>query len=100
MPFDYGIFYGILPFMTAKISIDKAGRVVLPKALRDEMRVEPGDDFLVESKDDLITLRPVRPKALLKKEHGIWVYHGEPSDVSIPDLIDTERKKRIREFID
>jgi hypothetical protein len=44
-------------------------------------------------------LRPIRSEALLKKEYGIWVYQGEPSGIFIPDLIDAEREKRIRELI-
>jgi AbrB family looped-hinge helix DNA binding protein len=86
--------------MATKISVDKAGRVVLPKSLREKMRVEAGDDLLIEAEGDRITLRPIRREVLLKKELGIWVYQGEPSDTSIPDLIDDEREKRIRELID
>jgi AbrB family looped-hinge helix DNA binding protein len=86
--------------MATKISIDKAGRVVLPKSVREKLRVEAGDDLLVEAGDNHIILRPIRQEALLKKEYGIWVYQGEPSDTSIPDLIDAEREKRIRELID
>jgi AbrB family looped-hinge helix DNA binding protein len=84
--------------MAAKVSIDRAGRLVLPKSLRDEMRLQPGDEVLVESEGDRITLRPIRPEARLKKEHGIWVYQGESSDLSIPKLIEEEREKRLREF--
>ncbi len=84
--------------MPTKVSLDKAGRLVLPKSLRDEMRLGPGDDLLVESEGDRITLRPVRPEALLKKEYGIWVYQGESSELSIPKLIDEEREKRLREL--
>jgi hypothetical protein len=62
------------------------------------MHLEPGDDLLVESEGDRITLRPVRPEALLKKEHGVWVYQGESTDLSIPKLIDQEREKRLQEF--
>lgn len=89
-----------MPFVANKISIDKAGRVVLPKSLREKMRVEAGDDLLVEAEGDRITLRPIRQEALLKKEYGIWVYQGESSDASISDLIDAEREKRIRELSD
>ena len=89
-----------MPWMATKISVDKAGRVVLPKSLREKMRVEAGDDLLIEAEGDRITLRPLRREALLKKELGIWVYQGEPSDTSIPDLIDAEHEKRIRELID
>jgi AbrB family looped-hinge helix DNA binding protein len=89
-----------MPFMATKISIDKAGRVVLPKSLREKMRVEAGDDLLVETEGDRITLRPIRQEALLKKELGIWVYQGESSSTSIPELIDAEREKRVRELLD
>jgi AbrB family looped-hinge helix DNA binding protein len=83
-----------------KISIDKAGRVVLPKALREKMHVEAGDDLLVEAEGDRITLRPIRQEALLKKELGVWVYQGESSNKSIPELIEAEREKRVRESLE
>jgi AbrB family looped-hinge helix DNA binding protein len=100
MPFTIGLTHSKMPWMATKISVDKAGRVVLPKSLREKMRVEAGDDLLIEAEGDRITLRPIRREALLKKELGIWVYQGEPSDTSTPDLIDAEREKRIRELID
>ena len=84
--------------MTADVVLDKAGRVVLPKRLHDQMMLEPGDTLTIESHDERITLRPVRPKALLKKEFGIWVYRGALPNISIPDLIDAVREERDREF--
>jgi AbrB family looped-hinge helix DNA binding protein len=89
-----------MPFMGTRVSIDKAGRVVLPKALREKMRVDAGDDLLVEAEGDRITLRPIRQEALLKKELGVWVYQGESSNRSIPELIEAEREKRVREFLE
>lgn len=85
--------------MTTKLSLDKAGRVVIPKALRQELRLGPGDTLQLESQGDEITVRPLRPEALLKKERGVWVYQGEATHVSIPDLIDREREKRLREWM-
>jgi AbrB family looped-hinge helix DNA binding protein len=87
-----------MAFMATKTQIDKAGRVVVPKPLRDKLRLEPGDDLLIESDGDQITLRPIRPEPLLVKEFGIWVYNGASSDESIPDMIDREREKRVSEF--
>jgi virulence-associated protein VagC len=66
--------------------------------MRDELRLEAGDTLLIESEGERITLRPVRQQAALKKEHGIWVYQGEPAQDSIPDLIERERQKRLREL--
>jgi len=84
--------------MPTKVSLDRAGRVVLPKFLREQMHLVPGDDLLVENEGDRITLKPVRAEALLKKEHGVWVYEGESSDVSIPILFDEEWYEHLREF--
>jgi AbrB family looped-hinge helix DNA binding protein len=60
--------------MTAKLTIDKAGRVVIPKRLRDKLRLVPGDVFELESREEEIVLRPVRDEAPLLKERGVWVY--------------------------
>jgi AbrB family looped-hinge helix DNA binding protein len=88
-----------MALMASKISIDKAGRVVLPKPLRDKLRLEPGDDLLVEADGDQITLRPSRPQAVLKKEYGIWVYQGEASRLPIVEWLEEEREKRSRELL-
>lgn len=83
--------------MNAKITLDKAGRLVLPKPLREEMQLGAGTVLELEQEGDRITLRPIRPKATLRKKQGMWVYAGEPTDFSIPDLIDREREKYLRE---
>jgi len=80
-------------------TIDKAGRLVLPKRLRNQMRLEAGDDLLVESVGDTITLRPIRPQPALQKELGVGVYQGERAKESITDLIDQAREERIRELL-
>jgi AbrB family looped-hinge helix DNA binding protein len=62
--------------MATRISIDKRGRIALPKAIREKFSLKAGDALLAEAEHDRITLRPTRSKALLKKEYGIWVYQG------------------------
>jgi len=39
-----------------RLTLDKAGRIVLPKPLRDELRLEPGDALEIESSGEDITL--------------------------------------------
>ena len=85
--------------MTTNLTLDKAGRLVLPKPLRDRMQLGPGTVMQLDSEGESITLRPVRPKAALAKEHGIWVYQGKSSEVSIPDLIESVRTKRVGETL-
>ena len=80
--------------MNARLNIDKAGRVVIPKPLREELHLEPGDSLEMESAGEQITLRPVRGTGPLSKEHGVWVFHsGHPLPASATD----EMLKQLRE---
>lgn len=81
--------------MTTKLTLDKAGRVSLPKALRQELHLAPGDSLSLESQGEQITLRPVRASMPIRKEDGVWVYRsGEKSNVSIRKLIEEGRDER------
>jgi len=72
--------------MITKLTIDKAGRIVLPKPVRDQLQLSPGDALQLDSSTEKITLRPVRKNAPLRKKRGVWVYSaGEPLAASIVD---------------
>lgn len=72
--------------MNARLVMDKAGRVVIPKPLRQELHLEPGDALELESGGEQITLRPARGIGPLQNEHGIWVLHtGDPLPASATD---------------
>jgi AbrB family looped-hinge helix DNA binding protein len=65
--------------MNSKVTLDRAGRVVLPKTLRDEMHLSPGDTLDLTVKGDEVTLRPRRGATPLQKERGVWVFRtGKP----------------------
>lgn len=85
--------------LKVKIAIDRAGRIIIPKPIREALHLKPGDSLELESAGDQITLRRIRPKVTLKKEYGVWVYEGEPTDLSIIDVVARERGKRIRELM-
>jgi len=59
--------------MNTTLTVDKAGRVVLPKPVRDELELAAGDSLEMESTEDAIVLRPVRRDVGLRKKQGIWV---------------------------
>ena len=82
--------------MNAKLTIDSAGRVVLPKPLRDELDLGPGDALELESAGEKITLRPVRAAAPLAKEHGVWVFRtGQAlSAAATDDMLRQVREER------
>jgi AbrB family looped-hinge helix DNA binding protein len=65
-----------MPLMNTIVTLDKAGRVVIPETLRDELRLAPGDALALESDGERVTLRPVRSASALRKEQGIWVFRS------------------------
>jgi AbrB family looped-hinge helix DNA binding protein len=74
--------------MNVRLTIDKAGRVVIPKTVRQKLHLEPGDTLELESAGQHITLRPVPGSGSLKKEHGVWVfYSGQPLAASATDEV-------------
>ncbi|MEO7360642.1 MAG: AbrB/MazE/SpoVT family DNA-binding domain-containing protein [Gemmatimonadaceae bacterium] len=84
------------------MTLDKAGRVVNPKTLRDELHLEAGDALELTSDGDRMTLRPVRTGSALRKEHGAWVCRRNGSTMStetttqVPQSVrnDRDRVKR------
>jgi len=82
--------------MNARLTLDSAGRVVIPKSLRDELRLQPGDELDLETAGEEITLRPVRETPPLTKERGVWVFRiGKPLPASTTDeTLHTLREER------
>jgi AbrB family looped-hinge helix DNA binding protein len=84
-----------------KLMIDKAGRIVLPKPVRDELQLSPGDALQLETRGEELTLRPIRENPPLRKKKGVWVYSaGEPLAASVVNEtardVRSERASRVR----
>jgi AbrB family looped-hinge helix DNA binding protein len=90
-----------MPHAINELTLDAAGRVTLPKALRKQLQLEPGDTLRLESHGEQITLQPVRPSAPIRKEQGIWVFRsGQPTSHSIRQLIEEARNVRALRILD
>jgi AbrB family looped-hinge helix DNA binding protein len=80
--------------MNTRITVDSAGRILLPKSLREELHLGPGDTLELESAGDQITLRPTRGTSQLTKEKGVWVFRG---GAPLPAAVTDETLRQIRE---
>jgi AbrB family looped-hinge helix DNA binding protein len=70
--------------MNARLSIDRAGRLVLPKPVRDQLHLEQGESLEMESFDDHVILRPARGNPAMRKKRGVWVFGtGTPLKASV-----------------
>lgn len=86
--------------MRTELTLDSAGRVSIPKPVREQLHLAPGDKIACEVEGENITLHVVRKRAGLTRKHGMWVFHGAPAtNESIPDLIDRLRQDRSASFL-
>ncbi len=77
------------------LTLDPTGRVVIPKTLRDELRLQAGDTLELESQGDQIILRPVRSVTPLRKDRGVWVFRtGKKISASVTDRVLQDMRER------
>jgi AbrB family looped-hinge helix DNA binding protein len=88
--------------MSAIVEIDKAGRIVIPKKMRDAMGLKAGTRLRLERTGDLLVMEPLADEAHLEMRDGLLVMVGGPP-VTVEDVNEAirqgyeERHKRIME---
>lgn len=85
--------------MNATVTVDKAGRLVLPKPMRDALQLKPGSILEIEQKDDAILLRPPRVKAVMKQKNGFWIFDtgGQITPDMVSDTLAGIRREQTHE---
>lgn len=78
------------------VPIDRFGRVVLPKKIRDRLGVRPGTEFEVEEREDVILLKPVVGQPMILEKDGLLVVKSESSlsEDAILTAIEKVREER------
>jgi AbrB family looped-hinge helix DNA binding protein len=81
------------------VPIDKAGRVVLPKDLREELDINAGDLLRVSVHGDEVTLRPTKETSgFVRRERALIFTSGrtELLDNETVDTLLTGERERIK----
>lgn len=77
------------------VTIDGAGRLVVPKALREQFNLTPGCELEIEAGANGITLRRTDIEPALVRKQGLLVHHGSVrAPVDIGEFVRAERKAR------
>lgn len=86
-----------MAFMNTIAEIDRSGRLVVPKKVRDALHVQAGARFFVEEKEDGIFLRPIYPEVRLEERGGLMVMvGGPPANHDSVELNNEQRERRMR----
>ena len=82
-----------------QVKIDKAGRIVLPKPVRDRLRLRQGSDLEIEERPEGLLLKPVDQRPSMIQKNGLWVHLGKlPKGLDWETLVDEVRDERIKEL--
>ena len=87
--------FGNINGMKSTLTIDKAGRVVLPQKVRNQFGLRSGAALELKVSANAITLYPADAEAALTKENGLYVHEGKPDD-SLLDVVERTRDNRDR----
>lgn len=79
--------------MEAKL--DKFGRIVIPKKVRDDLGLQPGDRLDIREGEGGILLKPLHEDGHIVVKGGILVFTGT-LEGNIPDVIRADREERDR----
>ena len=79
------------------LRMDKAGRVILPKPVRDRPGLHEGSDLDIEETPDGVLLKPTEQRPSMVKKEGLWVHTGKvPPGFDIVQAVRDDREERIR----
>jgi AbrB family looped-hinge helix DNA binding protein len=85
--------------MGMKLKIDNAGRIVLPKPVRDRLGLRAGSDLDLAESAEGILLTPVRQEASLIRRNGLLVHRGKlPKGQVWDQLIEQDREDRLNKL--
>lgn len=75
-------------------TLDKFGRIVLPKKVRDDLELGPGAVLEVEEVGQEIILRPTREEPQLVEKGGVLVFAGRAAgDLGL--AVKAQREERL-----
>ena len=79
-----------------ELTIDKAGRVVIPKSVRDGLGPQAGDILELDRQGDVLRLRP---KARTRRKGRLLVFRSGLHNYDIAAVIDKTREERIPDLM-
>jgi AbrB family looped-hinge helix DNA binding protein len=81
------------------VTIDKAGRLVVPKEIRDRLGLQAGDKLEIEDFNGKIEIsKPRKERKLIENEHGLLALEPDPNATPVTVEEIREELERVREW--
>jgi len=77
-------------------TLDKFGRIVIPKRVRDDLGLKPGAVLQIEQADQRILMEPVNEEPHVVVKNGVLVFSGTATG-DLVGAIQAHRKERLSE---
>ena len=82
------------------VTIDRLGRIVVPKSVRDRYHLVPGTDLELDLDANGFHLKPAHDEPTLIWKNGVLVHHGTVTvDIDITSCITADRERRHAELV-
>jgi AbrB family looped-hinge helix DNA binding protein len=89
-----------MAFMNATAEIDKAGRLVVPKKMRDALHLVPGTRLSLRQEGTSIVVQPEAVSGGLRWKNGVPVFEfGRPLPPDHSDWVEKARDERASELM-
>ncbi len=83
-----------------EVSIDKSGRVVVPKMLRERLGLFPGRKLQAQEVSGGLLIQPAEQKPSMIQVDGLWVHQGKPQpDANWDSLVNDVREERLNDIL-
>ena len=80
-----------------RTTLDKFGRIVIPKKMREDLGIEPGAEVIVEENGQTICVKPVHGVSPLAVKEGILIYRGAAAG-DLEKAVAADRERRLRKL--
>ena len=78
-------------------TLDKFGRIVIPKKIRDNLGLTPGITIKIETAGKEVVLKPLLEESPVEFKDGVLVFTGKATG-NIEDAVNIIRDKRVEKF--
>jgi len=81
-----------------KTTLDRFGRIVVPKEIRDRLGLKPGVEMDIDDHENEVMMKRIEHETPLELEEGVLVFTGTATG-DMMDAVRIHRKERLQKLV-